>query len=109
MRMDQTIPDSADTFVMHSLDVQDVSATQILRAGRNHPFKEDFVQGNDAATSFLVTWPISSDGSRESLTARILTTLGDLRENADVQITPPFHILDGRGDKLATVCVQTSR
>lgn len=112
MRTEESFRDSADKSSMHHFDMQDeISATQIFRAGSSHPFKEDFVQGSDTAASFLVSWPLTRDveGSRDSFRASMLNALHALCENADIHVTPPFHILDGKGDKLATVCVQTTR
>ena len=115
MRQEEPTPDSqsAVTFPRRALDLQaENSAVDIFRVGKNHPLQEDFFQGTEMASTLLVSWKVPSDvdGPGDRLAhSGVLDALKTIWENADIQVTPAFRVLDGKGDKLGTVCMETNR
>ena len=89
----------------HSSNEEDHSRAEVFRTAINHPL-QDYVPSSDAS-NFIVTWPAHHDDG-DTLTARMLNTLEGIRQSTSVQVTPPFYVLDGRGDKMASMCIVPS-
>lgn len=81
---------------------QDHSRAEVFRTAISHPL-QDYVPTSDAS-NFLVTWPAQDDHG-DMLSARMLNTLEGIRQSTSIQVTPPFYVLDGRGDKMASMCI----
>jgi hypothetical protein len=106
MRLKATIGDSSDTESREwesKNDDKKISLSEVYRTESSHPLK-DFVSEN-YASNFVVTWPLHDDG--DGLARRILDALDGMREGSSIRVTTPFHILDGKGDKMASLCVVT--
>lgn len=80
---------------------QDHGRAEVFRTAISHPL-QDYVPASDAS-NFLVTWPAQND--HDTLTARMLHTLEGIRQSTSIQVTQPFIVLDGRGDKMASMCI----
>lgn len=84
-----------------SSEGRDVGRAELWRPTSINPFK-DYVTESDT-TNFMVTWPLSDESS--GLTKCMLDRLSSIRQSTTIQVTPPFHVLDGSGDKLASICI----
>lgn len=95
----------SDTNIWERFHKQNDGSTglvEVSRAGTGHPL-QDFVSENDAS-NFMVTWPLQKEGV-DGLTRRMLNSLDDIRQRIPIHVTPAFNVLDGRGDKMASLCV----
>ena len=89
----------------HCNEQHDHSRAEVFRTAISHPL-QDYVPASDAS-NFLVTWPAQEDPG-DTLTTRMLNTLEGIRQKTSVQVTPPFYVLDGSGDKMASMCIVPS-
>lgn len=85
---------------------RDLGRAEVYRTSMGHPL-QDYVSRSDAS-NFIVSWP-AHDNQGDSLTSRMLNTLEGIRQSTSIQVTPPFHILDGSGDKVASMCIVPSQ
>ncbi len=86
---------------------EDIGRAEVFRAAIGHPL-QDYVPSSDA-TNFIVSWPAHDDNPCDSLTRRMLNTLEGIRQSTAIQVTSPFYVMDGRGDKMASICIVPSQ
>lgn len=94
----------------HNLKAMPLSQPNLL--------KEDYFPGSDLdslGTGYVFTCPIEEEeettqgAAKDTLSTTMRNGIPSMTSINHIHITPPFHVLDGSGDMLASLCVAVRR